>query len=320
VLLSSIGLEPSSTFSVPNATPTATLPTSSSASGIFQWFGVNESGAEFGNTAIPGELGKDYTWPNASAIEILIKKGMNIFRIPILMERIASGTMTSALNDTYLSGLATHVSFITGAGGHAVIDSHNFGRYAGNIITSTSDFQTYWTNVATQFSNNSNVIFDCNNAFHDEPSNALVVSLNQACINGVRAAGATTQHIFVEGTVLHPPSFIPLLLVLTQSQSYTGAWTWTTTSGNSAIMGNLTDPSIKIIYEMHQYLDSDGSGTNAERVDDATAWLKANGKKGILGEFAGGANMVCKSAVTGMLDSLVADNDVWMGAMWYKYT
>ena len=29
----------------------------------FQWFGVNESGAEFGNTAIPGQLGKDYIWP-----------------------------------------------------------------------------------------------------------------------------------------------------------------------------------------------------------------------------------------------------------------
>lgn len=29
----------------------------------FQFFGVNESGGEFGNTAIPGELGVDYTWP-----------------------------------------------------------------------------------------------------------------------------------------------------------------------------------------------------------------------------------------------------------------
>lgn len=29
----------------------------------FQWFGVNESGAEFGNTILPGQLGKDYTWP-----------------------------------------------------------------------------------------------------------------------------------------------------------------------------------------------------------------------------------------------------------------
>jgi endoglucanase len=33
-------------------------------SSTLQWLGVNESGAEFGNTVIPGELGKDYTWPN----------------------------------------------------------------------------------------------------------------------------------------------------------------------------------------------------------------------------------------------------------------
>lgn len=29
----------------------------------FKWFGASESGAEFGNTALPGQLGKDYTWP-----------------------------------------------------------------------------------------------------------------------------------------------------------------------------------------------------------------------------------------------------------------
>lgn len=130
-----------------------------------------------------------------------MNQGMNIFRIPILMERIAQGTMTAALDATYLADLTTVVSFITEAGGHAVIDSHNFGRYDNTIFTSTSDFQTYWTNVATEFKSNDNVIFDCNNEFHDEPSNALVVRLNQACIDGVRSAGATTQYIFVEGTV-----------------------------------------------------------------------------------------------------------------------
>lgn len=63
---------------------------------IFQFFGVNESGAEFGNTAIPGQLNKDYTWPptyvmfienvltlltqNRSTIDTLVGKGLNIFR------------------------------------------------------------------------------------------------------------------------------------------------------------------------------------------------------------------------------------------------
>ena len=28
-----------------------------------QFFGVNESGAEFGSGSIPGTLGVDYTWP-----------------------------------------------------------------------------------------------------------------------------------------------------------------------------------------------------------------------------------------------------------------
>lgn len=91
-------------------------------------------------------------------------------------------------------------------------------------------------------------------------------------------------------------------------------------------MVDLTDPSDKIVYEMHQYLDSDGSGTSstcvsstigAERIADATTWLQTNGKKGIIGEFAGGANSVCETAVTGMLDALEAASDVWMGAMWW---
>lgn len=38
-------------------------------------------------------------------------------------------------------------------------------------------------------------------------SESVVQNLMQACINGVRAAGATSQYIFVEGT------------------SYSGAWT-----------------------------------------------------------------------------------------------
>ena len=133
----------------------------------------------------------------------------------------------------------------------------------------------------------------------------LVLNLNQAAINGIRAAGATSQYIFVEGN------------------SWSGAWTWVDINDN---MKALTDPQDKIIYEMHQYLDSDGSGTSAtcvsstigkERVSAATAWLKTNGKKGILGEYAGGVNDQCKTAVKGMLDALAADSAVWLGAMWW---
>lgn len=36
----------------------------------FLFAGVNESGGEFGNTAIPGQLNKDYTWPVHSTIDV----------------------------------------------------------------------------------------------------------------------------------------------------------------------------------------------------------------------------------------------------------
>lgn len=78
---------------------------------------------------------------------------------------------------------------------------------------------------------------------------------------------------------------------------------------------------------MHQYLDSDGSGTSdvcvnttigQNRIEDATQWLQQNGKLGFLGEFAGGANSVCQSAVTGMLDYLQENGNVWLGASWWS--
>lgn len=104
---------------------------------------------------------------------------------------------------------------------------------------------------------------------------SLVVQLNQAAINGIRAAGAVKQYIHVEGN------------------DWTGAWTWTS-SQNAATMGALTDPSNLIVYQMHQYLDSDGSGTHAEcvsstigadRIKAATEWLRANKKIGYVTHF-----------------------------------
>ncbi|KAH8760554.1 extracellular endoglucanase [Diaporthe sp. PMI_573] len=272
----------------------------------FLFTGVNESGAEFGQGNLPGTLGTDYTWPVHSTIDTLTAKGFNIFRVPILMERIIPSTLTGSINEAYFNGLNDIVSYITSKGAYAIIDSQNFGRYYGNVITDTSGFQKYWKTIAARFSSNSKVIFDTNNEYHDM-DNTLVAQLNQAAVNGIRAAGATSQYIFVEGN------------------SYTGAWTWVS-SGTGAALASLTDPSNKIVYEMHQYLDSDGSGTHAdcvsstigaERIQAATQWLKQNNKKGILGETAGGANSQCIQALTGMLQYMEDNSDVWDGWLWW---
>ncbi|KAG2419241.1 endoglucanase 3 precursor [Aspergillus terreus] len=270
----------------------------------FQWFGVNESGAEFGENNLPGVYGTDYIWPEPSAISTLAKAGMNIFRVQFKMERLTPDGMTGAYNEDYLANLTATVDAVNQAGAHAILDPHNYGRFNDEIITSTSDFQTFWENLAGKFKDNNKVIFDTNNEYNTMDQE-LVLNLNQAAIDGIRAAGATEQYIFVEGN------------------QWSGAWSWVDVNDN---MKALTDPQDKIIYEMHQYLDSDSSGTSEtcvsgtigqERVSSATQWLRSNGKKGIIGEFAGASNDVCRTAVTGMLNYLSNNTDVWTGAVWW---
>ncbi|KAL5338413.1 glycoside hydrolase superfamily [Aspergillus crustosus] len=269
----------------------------------FEFFGVNESGAEFGEDNIPGVWGTDYIFPDPSTISTLQSDGFNTFRIQFKMERLTP-ELTGSFDDAYLQNLTSIVNSVTSAGAWAILDPHNYGRFNNEIISTPADFQTWWQNVAAEFADNANVIFDTNNEYHDMDQD-LVLNLNQAAIDGIRAAGATQQYIFVEGN------------------SWSGAWTWVDVNDN---LKALTDPQDNIVYEMHQYLDSDGSGTSEvcvsstigeERVTAATQWLKDNGKIGIIGEFAGGDNDQCREAITGLLETLSANTDVWLGALWW---
>ncbi|KAL2170667.1 hypothetical protein VTG60DRAFT_4509 [Thermothelomyces hinnuleus] len=288
------------------AAPTCT--TKTKRAGKFKFVGVNQSCAEFGQDTLPGQLNKHYTWPAKSSIDTLLATGMNTIRIPFMMERLIPDQLTGTVNETYSAGLIDTVSYVTSKGAYAVIDPHNFGRYYKQVITDVEGFKAWWTTTAGLFADNDKVIFDTNNEYHDMDQ-SLVVNLNQAAIDGIRAAGATSQYIFIEGN------------------SWTGAWTWVS-SGNSESLLNLSDPEgdDKLIYEMHQYLDEDGSGTHEqcvsgtigrERLQAATEWLKANGKKAILGETAGGANDQCISALTGMLSFMEENSDVWQGWLWW---
>jgi endoglucanase len=136
----------------------------------------------------------------------------------------------------------------------------------------------------------------------------LVVDLNQAAIDGIRSTGAQ-QPINVEGN------------------AWSGAWSWTKPSKNGDTMGALKDPLNKIVYQMHQYLDSDKSGTHEECVSptigaewlrDATRWLQDNNKTAILGEFAAGDNEQCKQAIRGMMKYMKENDHVWKGWLWWS--
>jgi endoglucanase len=75
-------------------------------------------------------------------------------------------------------------------------------------------------------------------------------------------------------------------------------------------------------FEVHQYLDGDSSGQSdtcvsntigSERLQGFTSWLKANNKRGFLGELGGGRNNTCYAALDDMVAHLQKNGDVWLG-------
>jgi endoglucanase len=56
-------------------------PSSKPQSKKMEWFGINESGAEFGEKNFTGVYGKEYIWYDLNTIDKFMDQGMNMFRL-----------------------------------------------------------------------------------------------------------------------------------------------------------------------------------------------------------------------------------------------
>ena len=113
--------------------------------------------------------------------------------------------------------------------------------------------------------------------------------------------------------------------MLVPGNGWTGAHSWLSRgygTPNAETMLGVVDPGNNFSYEAHQYLDADFSGTKAQCRNEQigvraltafTDWLRKNGKRGFLGEFGGGSDAVCLTALNGMLEFMTQNRDVWLG-------
>eukprot|EP01089_Gocevia_fonbrunei_P013397 TRINITY_DN3435_c0_g1_i1.p1 TRINITY_DN3435_c0_g1~~TRINITY_DN3435_c0_g1_i1.p1 ORF type:complete len:563 (-),score=140.14 TRINITY_DN3435_c0_g1_i1:5-1693(-) len=283
------------------------------AHSAFIYTGVNLAGAEFGS-AIPGTYGTDYLYPTSAEVDYFMGKGMNVFRLPFRWERLTPTLGQASLDPTEVGRIDTFVNYATGKGAFVVLDPHNYAKYKsdviGGTIATTAKFAAFWAQLANRYKTNSKVIFGLMN----EPDNQITTETWGAAANAsiiaIRNTGATNL-ILVPGVV------------------WTGGHSWLQTwygTPNGNVMKTVKDPGNNMAFEIHQYLDSDYSGTNAacksttvgsETLAAVTNWAKTNNFKLFLGEFGAGSNDQCKSAVTNLMTYLSTNSDAWIGFTWW---
>jgi endoglucanase len=273
--------------------------------------GVNISGAEWGESNIPGTVGVHYIYPTTAELDYFKAKGMNIVRVPFLWERMQP-TASGPLDPNEAGRMDAVVSGATARGLYIVLDCHNYGAYRQVTVGvpgghSNAMFADLWTRLAQRYGANPNVIFGLMN----EPIGSSMTSTTwlasaQAGINAIRAVGVRNL-ILVPSTYWgHPVNFVEL---------------------NASVMINVTDPANNYAYDVHQYLDYDGSGRHTDVLSPSdsvatlstfTSWLRANHRTGFLSEIGVPASSEAQASLGAMLQYMHSNKDVWTGYTYWS--
>jgi len=278
-----------------------------------EYVGVNESCGEFGEGELPGIYNKHYIYPNIDAIKTTIEQGMNVFRINFRWERFQH-ELFGEFNEFDITEYKKVVDATTAEGATVILDPHNYARYNGNIIGSEEvpieAFVDFWTKLAEIFKDNEKVWFGLVNEPHDMETDDWFKAA-RAAVDGIRATGAKNN-------------------ILIPGNGWTGAWSW----GKEAWYGEANaDVSLRyfssedenILFEVHQYFDTDYSGTHdtcvqrpcQNNLKEFVEWLKTNNLKGWVGEIGGTLNDECKECIEEVLEYLQENRDVIKGVQWW---
>ena len=284
-------------------------------------FGVSLCGAEFGTESLPGTYSVNYIYPDKAEIQYFAKKGVTVMQLPFRWERIQKN-IGGLLDPTELSYMKRFLSDCSASGVMVVLNMHNFARYKMNNIeyivgspeVPVVAYRDVWKKIAFALRGYENIYaLDIMNEPHDMGQHSWFNAAQEA-ISGIREVNKNI-YVMVEG------------------ENYSNAPTW---AENNDQLKNLKDPSNNIIYNAHCYFDNDFSGKYAKGYDESNInpqtgveyvtpfinWLKANGKKGFVGEFGVPKNdgrwLVVMDNFLQFLTANGISGSYWAAGPWWK--
>jgi endoglucanase len=277
--------------------------------------GVNLSGAEFASGKLPGTIFKDYMYPDPADMRHFQEQGMNTFRLPFLWERIQP-QLFGELDAAELKRMTDTVAAASAMNACVILDVHNFGQYRGKPIgspeVSREAFVDLWQRLLAAFPDPANTAFGLMN----EPAQMTIAdwaATAQQTLDALRKMEGKNQG--KKGAHL----------ILVSGGGWSGAHSWQgkDRSGvsNADAFRAVRDPAKNFMIEVHQYGDSNFSGTKTECIDpdrlrkvmaDITQWSHATGQRLFLGEFGVPVNDPCLQVLTAIMDG-TQDRAAWGG-------
>ena len=223
---------------------------------------------------------------------------LNVFRLPVGWQYLVAHKVGGTLDPSFFGTYNTVMQACLKTGAYCILDIHNYARWNGAIIgqggPSNAQFASLWSQLAAKYATQSKVIFGIMNEPHDLTMVTWGVIV-QAAVTAIRNAGAKSQMILLPGT------------------NYAAAGGFVQNSAPAlSTVKDLDGTTSKLIYDIHQYLDSDGSGTHAECVTDHVSdnlvplatYLRQNGRKAYLTETGGGNTQSCVTNICSELSYL----------------
>lgn len=213
----------------------------------------------------------------------------NIFRLPVPWQFLVANNLGGPLDATNFAKYDALVQACLATGASCIIDIHNYARWNGNIIghpggPTNAQFVSVWTQLAAKYAPyGSRILFALMNQPHDLGSVSDWAASLQAVVTAVRPLAPDT-------------------LLLLPGSDWQSAGALPNGAGPSLLSVLNPDGTAKnLLFDVHQYLDSDRSGTHATCVTDniVTAWqplakwLRLHGRKAIVTETGGGNVASC---------------------------
>ncbi|KAA8484724.1 aryl-phospho-beta-D-glucosidase BglC (GH1 family) [Arcticibacter tournemirensis] len=248
-------------------------------------FGTNASGAEFAPHTSPGIYNKNYTYPTVVQLDYFKSKGLTLFRMPFLWERIQN-ELGGELNKDELSRMMAFVDAARERNLWVILDMHNYGRrhingnneLIGSPLVSIDHVADAWAKIVREFKSKENIwAYGIMNEPHDMLPATPWFQIAQSIITKIRSVDSKTP-------------------IMVGGDSWSSAERWPLFSDN---LKNLVDPSNNLIFESHIYFDKDASGaykrsydeegttpsTGITRAEPFVKWLKMNKLRGFVGEY-----------------------------------